>query len=96
MNIEKKKRFVGDSAFVFDSLTGQRHFGRRVFDIDGAEFDEVNLSPLDRAQIFSDLGIEGCVAVLQKAFDAQDKPYNAEAVIDSLVKADFTKKNRWR
>jgi len=95
MNIERKQRFVAESAFMFDSLTGQRHFGRRVFDIDGAEFDEANLSPSDRAQIFSDLGIEGCVAVLQKAFDSQDKPYNAKAVIDSLVKAGFTKKNRW-
>ena len=94
--IPQQKRFIADSAYVFDTATGQRHFGRRVFDIDGAEFDEVNLSPSDRAQIQSDLGLEGCVGVLQRAFDAQDKPYNARAVVESLVKARFTKKNRWR
>lgn len=88
-------RFVADSAYVREMQTGERYFGRRIFDIDGAEFDEVNISSSDRIKIFNDIGYEGCVVILQKAFDAQDKPYNARSVIDKLVEANFSKKNQY-
>jgi uncharacterized protein YaiI (UPF0178 family) len=87
----EKKRFVSDFAYVLDTVTGERHFGRRVFDIDGAEYDEVNLSPADRIHIIADIGLEGCIAILQRAFDAQGKPYNAKAIIESLPEWNYSR-----
>jgi hypothetical protein len=92
-NLESKptKRFVGRSPYVLDTKTGEAYFGRVVFDIYGGEFDTKILTAKEREQIVTEIGKNGCVFILQDAFDSQNKPYNAREVLDDLIENGYEK-----
>ena len=85
---DSSKRFVGRSPYVLDKKTGQTYFGREVFDVLGGEF-ESSITVEERKQIIADIGKIECTFILQDAFDSQGKEYEANEVIDMLIKRGY-------
>lgn len=85
-----KKRYTSQGPYIHDNLREKKFFGRAVFDVYGGEFDELHFDAIEREKVFLEIGgRDEAIKVLKAAFAAQNKPYDAEHVIDTLIAHNF-------